>query len=133
MSELSEFGKHARAMSTRQHTEPCPWVNPAKAKRDSGRAIWQLAEDQSALHLVGFEATIPACPGCVTDADRALWARLADEVDAYLQEDEEPGLFGAPYTPSESPKRNGHGQPVEKSARPQNPVHAGDMTMKQPR
>jgi hypothetical protein len=27
----------------------------------------------------------PRCPGCVSDADRVLWRRLADETAAYLR------------------------------------------------
>jgi hypothetical protein len=35
----------------------------------------------------------PPCPGCVTPADRALWARLAAEVDAYLDRNREDTLL----------------------------------------
>lgn len=79
MSDLTTFRDHARAMSTAQHKGEC--------------AVNEYYDDRR----WGFRATHPdpACPGCVTDADRALWTHLADEVDAYLGvTDEEAGLFG---------------------------------------
>lgn len=36
----------------------------------------------------------PDCPGCNSPADRALFGRLADEVDAYLNQPEAEDLFG---------------------------------------
>lgn len=79
MSDIAAFGAHARAMSTAQHKPECCGRRPNPNPR------W------------GSAATVypdPACPGCVTDADRALWARLADEVDAYLTPEDEGVLFG---------------------------------------
>ena len=32
----------------------------------------------------------PECIGCISDTDRTLWARLADEIDTYLGPDDEP-------------------------------------------
>ena len=49
------------------------------------RAWWPACPDYS-------PGSSSLSPDCVTDADRALWARLADVVDAYLSHDEE-GLF----------------------------------------
>lgn len=74
MSELSVFAAHARTMVTADHRPEC-WGTelrhwgPLKVRPN------------------------PECPGCVTDAERDLWRRLADEVDAYLGRDEEAGLF----------------------------------------
>ena len=64
MSDLTAFRDHARAMSTAEHLPTCVRVL-------SGRYWAPIKPD-------------PECPGCVTDDDRALWARLADEVDGYL-------------------------------------------------
>ena len=54
-----------------------------------GRAASRWAEH--AEECPGNPAA-PPCTGCVTDADRALWTRLADEVDAYLEP--HPTLWG---------------------------------------
>lgn len=36
----------------------------------------------------------PACPGCVPDGDRRLFARLAREIDAYLDDQHDTPLEG---------------------------------------
>lgn len=68
MSDLERFRDHAAAMATAVHKPTC--------HRPS---TWGWARE---IH------PDPACPGCVTDADRALWARLATEIDAYLTTDD---------------------------------------------
>lgn len=35
----------------------------------------------------------PVAPGCPAAADRALWLRLAEEVDAYLATDDDVALW----------------------------------------
>jgi hypothetical protein len=75
MSELAAFGAHARAMSTVEHAPECLGENPTPGEWPR----WVHPDS--------------ACPGCVTDADRALWARLADEVDAYLAPEPEETLL----------------------------------------
>ena len=79
MSELTTFRDHARIMSLRKHRPDC--------------LLWKKVGHYA--HLCSDECTHPEprCPGCVTDADRALWARLADEVDAYLSHEEEEALL----------------------------------------
>lgn len=73
MTDLETFRDHAARMSTAKHADSCSaWV---------GRRLTPVHPD-------------PSCPGCVSDADRALWARLAAEVADYLAPDEAPGLFG---------------------------------------
>jgi hypothetical protein len=66
VSDLTAFRDHAAQMATAVHKPDClrrehPWL---KARPTCGHAR------------------------CVTDADRALWARLAAEVDAYLTTDD---------------------------------------------
>jgi hypothetical protein len=73
VSDLSAFRDHARAMAGAQHKPECRRPLPING--------WSTSGD-------------PGCPGCVTDADRALWTRLADEADAWLARDDEEGLFG---------------------------------------
>jgi hypothetical protein len=71
MSDLTAFRDHARSMANATHRPECmvraaPWL---KAKPR------------------------PGCTGCVSDDDRALWARLADETDAYLHHEPEETLL----------------------------------------
>lgn len=66
MNSLEAFASHARAMATAEHVPTCRGHRPSR---------WGWARE---VH------PDPACPGCVTDADRALWTRLADEAEAYL-------------------------------------------------
>lgn len=72
MTELELFRDHCRKMSSARHTPECSLPRPG---------FWLDIKPN------------PKCPGCVSDADRALFARLAAEVDAYLTTDEPEGLF----------------------------------------
>lgn len=73
MSDLTAFRDHARTMARAQHRPTC-------AIRDPARPWLKPMHD-------------PDCAGCVTDDDRALWARLADETDSYLHRDPEETLL----------------------------------------
>lgn len=74
MSDLAAFAAHCRVMAGSDHKPTCVGHLPTR---------WGWAREQR---------PDPRCPGCVTDADRELWTRLADEVDAYL--DPHPTLWG---------------------------------------
>lgn len=64
MSDLTDFAAHARRMATAQHKPEC--TSPQRP-------------------FFGYSTSAnPQCLGCVTDADRAWWQKLADEVDAHL-------------------------------------------------
>jgi hypothetical protein len=80
MSDLSTLADHARKMSTARHKPECP---PRHR-----RPQWVNDHDSDGLFTGGHEDP-PPCPGCVTDADRALWTRIADEIDDYLTPAEE--------------------------------------------
>ena len=69
-SDLERFRDHCREMATAVHKPTCHGHRPS---------TWGWARE---IH------PDPKCPGCVTDADRALWARLAAEIDAYLTTDD---------------------------------------------
>ena len=74
MSDLTNFRDHARAMSTAEHLPECgAWQDTRWSRR--------------------FVAPNPECAGCVNAADRKLWARLADEADAYLDREPEETLL----------------------------------------
>lgn len=88
MSDLERFRDHARRMATAEHKPECTslipgeWRYPRNALSMAGPTWWEP----------------PACPGCITDAERVLWARLADETDAYLDRPVERGLFASEET-----------------------------------
>jgi len=102
MSDLSAFAEHARKMATAQHKPECcqcgagyccgcighPNMHPHWDKHGVPTGWPEHAE------TCPGNPCAPPCPGCVTDADRALWTRLADEADAWLARDDEEGLFG---------------------------------------
>ena len=69
---------HARQMASATHKPECAVTVP-----DPRGWAW--------------EETIrpdPACSGCITDRERALWHQIASEIDAYLGAGDGPGLFG---------------------------------------
>lgn len=79
MSSLGQFADHCRAMSTATHKPECKGSKPTPPQRSA-----VITEDG---YFGGYRWTTeqpPTCAGCVTDADRALFALLAAEVDEYL-------------------------------------------------
>jgi hypothetical protein len=75
VSDLATFGAH----------------KPGCPPRDQSRR-WINCFDEHGVIADGHYDP-PRCPGCVTDADRALWGRLAAEVEAYLTPEEEEALL----------------------------------------
>jgi hypothetical protein len=73
MTELEAFGAHCREMATADHRPDC------------------TGESKARWHVQAVRPD-PACPGCVTAPDRAIWQRLADEVSAYLTTEPEETL-----------------------------------------
>jgi hypothetical protein len=71
VSDLTTFRDHCARMSTAEHKPECRLPRPG---------YWQDIHPH------------PECPGCNPTADRALFARLAAEVDAYLDTADEPML-----------------------------------------
>lgn len=73
-TELEQTRDHARRMAVADHAPEC-----------YGRAApWLKLTPR------------PGCRECVTDADRALWRAIADEIDAHLAApvlDVDEGLF----------------------------------------
>jgi hypothetical protein len=79
MSDLTTFRDHCRAMSAADHKPECPWTDArAVAAENLRRARFARMVDEPP------RPPIPECSGCVTDVERALFARLAAEVDDYL-------------------------------------------------
>lgn len=78
MSDLTTFRDHCRQMADAIHKPECRlWVERPGIFHPSGD--WKYPS--------------PECVGCISDADRALFALLAAEVDDYLAP--QPDLFGA--------------------------------------
>lgn len=88
MTDLERFRDHARQMSTAEHKPECPWSRP---KECEPKPIWRGGI--TSLQWLGMTEPPPLCAGCVTDADRLLWARLAAEADAYLDREPEETLL----------------------------------------
>lgn len=88
-TELERFRDHCRAMSLlNAHLDVCH------------------ATSTSVRGVVVTNRPDPACRGCVPDPDRRLFARLAGEIDQYLDGPELPGLFEIwPKAPTHRPPR----------------------------
>jgi len=82
MSILTDFRDHCRKMAKVEHKPECPSLGP------KSRPIWaplgNANGDIEALQWLGMTPAPPTCDGCVSDVDRAWFAHLANEVDAYL-------------------------------------------------
>ena len=87
MSELTEFRDHARERADWRPGEP---RLACKDRTIFGHPKQADHANCGGGHKCGCDCHRP------TDADRALFARLANEIDAYLSNDDEPGadLFG---------------------------------------
>jgi hypothetical protein len=92
MSDLTTFRDHARKMSTAEHKPECEG-DPGCAWTYRPPCGFGTCGDGCKAPTTERPRPDPNCPGCVTDADRALWTRLADETDAYLARNVEEGLF----------------------------------------
>lgn len=83
-TRVETFRAHCARMSKAEHKPECPSLGPPP------RPIWEhVYEDGSdmptGLAWLGNTPSPPTCDGCLTDADRALFARLAAEAAAYQQ------------------------------------------------
>ena len=91
MSDLRSFRDHAAAMAQAEHFPTCPSLTTPPQ-----RPVWDINYDHegrpASLSLAGFTAERPTCDGCYPAEHRALWERLAAEVDDYLEP--VPDLFG---------------------------------------
>lgn len=96
MSDLTDFRDHARAQSTSAHKVECArgerWTKHAKLgmPRKFSCPHTKPHDAHEYLDAFGIRWDCPGlCPGCQIDLDRIKWARLADEVDAYLAGNED--------------------------------------------
>lgn len=90
---LTAFRDHARRMAEAEHKPDCPHVTAVEPYWPPGGwapidadGNWDVGG--TGIHGLGWlgpkpEWSPPPCDGCITDADRAQWRRLANEVDDY--------------------------------------------------
>lgn len=89
-TDLEQTRDHARKMAGAEHRPDCRGQRPA-------RTCPTPNEPHPEHDLARWITCLGWCPGCVTDAERALWSQLADEIDAYLAPNPpDDGLFAEP-------------------------------------
>ena len=92
MSDLTEFRDHCRRMANGGPTPPSRtayWCTPVYVRGLPGEHV-QCMEGAESCRCDCHPRPVPP-----TDAERALFARLADEIDDYLTPDDEgDDLFG---------------------------------------
>jgi hypothetical protein len=81
VSDLTQFRDHCRKMAAAEHKPECKWTSRAGVEAFN-------RQQTSFEHMFGEDPASRSravhCEGCVTDADRALFAQMAGEVDDYL-------------------------------------------------
>lgn len=76
-TELETFRDYCRKMAAADHAETC-----GKSVQRGTYSTWTQ-----------WVRPAPDCDGCLSRADRELFTRLADEVDAYLTDDDDVALW----------------------------------------
>lgn len=106
MTELTQFRDHARFMATQMHAPGCPPVRSRPSSVSQGRQKfcgeasahdahqWQQPSMFGRSEFVNDWHCAGICGGCVVEADRVLWHKLATEIDDHLAEHIEVDLFG---------------------------------------
>ena len=93
MSELSEFRDHAQRLSTSEHRDDCDRIHRITKVLSGGHGLDPTRScDRTDGHdwhdwtdSHGFGWTCPGlCGGCMPDAERVLWTRLAAEIAEYV-------------------------------------------------
>ncbi len=96
MSALSEFHEHARRLSTSEHRDDCERIHRITKVLSGGHSLDPArscdSTDGHDMHdwtdSRGFGWWCPGlCGGCMPEAERVLWTRLADEIDEYMAGD----------------------------------------------
>lgn len=87
MSQLTAFRDHCRKMADAEHKPECPSLPANIPYWPAWHGIYDDAGDIEALGWNGPPPSAPTCAGCNSDTDRALFARMAAEVDQHLDRD----------------------------------------------
>lgn len=87
-TQLEAFRDHCRRMAEAEHKPECPTRTVVKPYWPPGG--WVPADGENPMNglaWIGPEPhwEPPKCDGCNSEADRALFARLAVEIDEYQQ------------------------------------------------
>lgn len=92
MSDLTRFRDHCRVMAASEHKPECPSLPKNQPHWSMWHGIYDASGEIEALGWNGPPPPPPTCDGCLTDAERDLFASMAAEVDDYLAP--QPDLFG---------------------------------------
>lgn len=87
-TRLDRFRDHCARMATAEHKPECPSLTAREPYWPPGGWVATDGKNEAnGLSWLGRKPKWepPKCDGCLTDADRDLFARLADEVDQYQQ------------------------------------------------
>lgn len=106
MTYLTDLRDHAQRLATGDHRDDCERIHRI-TKVDHWLADHGLDQTLSCASTDGHEPhewiassglgwDCPGlCGGCMPDTQRRLWQQIANEIDAYLEpEDDGPDLFG---------------------------------------
>ena len=87
MIRLSTFREHCAAMAKAEHKPDCPSLTAKKPHWDCWVVEYGADGRPCAMHWRGPEPRWepPKCDGCNPEADRALFAQMAAEVERYEQ------------------------------------------------
>ena len=80
-------------MVTAEHLDDCPHITARPPRSMIPRYDAEGYIEAMVLNPEAWDWKPPPCDGCISDADRALWQRLADEADAYLDREPEETLL----------------------------------------
>lgn len=78
---LAAFRDHCRKMAVAEHKPECKWPD---ARLVAQHNVRQATFERTFSEPKGTRPLAEHCLGCVTAADRALFAQMAGEVDDYL-------------------------------------------------
>lgn len=88
MTDLDTFRTWCATMATAEHRPECcrcghVWCCGCLDHPAGKPWGWAMQRWEEHAETCPGNPSAPACPGCVTDADRAPFAALAAEIDAY--------------------------------------------------
>lgn len=88
MITLKSFREHCQQMAEAEHKPDCPSITAKEPHWDAWIPRYDDKGWPSSMVWRGPKPKWepPTCDGCNSDADRALFARMAAEVEGYQQE-----------------------------------------------
>lgn len=90
MTGLTDFAAHARDMAKSKHQDDCPDQQPPVMDGFTATCEQPQPHDRHPWFKFDLSWTCPGvCGGCMSDTERDLWQRLADEIDQHLADDDQ--------------------------------------------